>query len=117
MEMIGGQGREDTSHGNMFWYENGTKDQVGSYKLDSGTFYDEYHVFSITWDEHAITWFVNDIPFHSISINDETKEAFHKPFYFIMNVAVGGNWPGSPDQTTVFPTQMSVDYIRVFQEK
>jgi beta-glucanase (GH16 family) len=117
MEMIGGQGRENTVHGNMFWYESGTKDQVDSYQLDSGTFNDEFHVFSIIWDEQSITYYVDDNPFHQISITGEHKTAFHKPFYFIMNIAVGGNWPGSPDQTTVFPTQMNVDYIRVFQNK
>lgn len=117
MEMIGGQGRENTVHGNMFWFENGTVDQVGQYQLDSGTFNDVYHVFTLQWDEQTIHWYVDDIPFHQISIADETKEAFHKPFYFIMNIAVGGNWPGSPNQTTIFPTQMNVDYIRVFQNK
>jgi beta-glucanase (GH16 family) len=41
---------------------------------------------------------------------------FHEEFFFIFNVAVGGNWPGNPDATTVFPQQMRVDYIRVFQK-
>ncbi|MFM7193207.1 MAG: glycoside hydrolase family 16 protein, partial [Bacteroidota bacterium] len=40
---------------------------------------------------------------------------FNAPFYFLMNIAVGGNWPGDPDGTTVFPQQMLVDYIRVFR--
>jgi beta-glucanase (GH16 family) len=116
MEMIGGQGRENTVHGNMYWYENGTMNQPDFHSLDSGTFNVEYHVFSIVWNEASIQWLMNDIPFHQISITDNSKEAFHKPFYFIMNVAVGGNWPGSPDDTTVFPTQMRVDYVRVFQQ-
>ena len=44
------------------------------------------------------------------------RNPFDKPHYFIFNVAVGGNWPGSPDSTTVFPQRMIVDYIRVFQK-
>ena len=40
---------------------------------------------------------------------------FHQNFFFIFNVAVGGNWPGSPDNTTIFPQTMAVDYVRVFQ--
>jgi beta-glucanase (GH16 family) len=40
---------------------------------------------------------------------------FNNNFFFIFNIAVGGNWPGSPDGTTVFPQRMIVDYVRVFQ--
>lgn len=116
MEMIGGQGRENTVYGNMFWNEQGPVDQLGSYTLDAGTFNDEFHVFSIIWDEQNITWLVNDNPFHQVNITDEKKDAFHNPFFFLMNVAVGGYWPGIPDQTTTFPVQMHVDYIRVFQK-
>ena len=43
--------------------------------------------------------------------------AFHEEFFFIFNVAVGGNWPGAPNATTVFPQKMMVDYVRVFQEE
>ena len=51
-----------------------------------------------------------------MDITPEALSAFHNNFYFIMNVAVGGVWPGSPDNTTLFPQWMIVDYIRVFQE-
>ena len=81
------------------------------------TFFDEYHVFSIVWDETEICWLVDDVKFHSFSITQSTRAAFRNEFFFILNVAVGGNFPGSPDETTVFPTEMKVDYIRVFQEK
>ena len=117
MEMIGGSGRERQSHGNLYWDQNGPRDNPKTYTLSSGRFYDEFHVFSITWDEEEIKWFVDDEEFHVVNITDDTKSAFHKPFFFIFNIAVGGNWPGSPDNTTVFPTQMDVDYIRVFQFK
>ena len=118
MEMIGGNNRERTSHGNAFWDNNGVADFVGSYTLPNPTarLYDEFHVYSIIWDENQIQWFVDDNLFHTNNISTPDKTEFHKPFYFIMNVAVGGNWPGNPNQTTEFPTQMSVDYIRVFQK-
>jgi beta-glucanase (GH16 family) len=48
-------------------------------------------------------------------IPDNTEWAFDHPFFIILNVAVGGNWPGEPDDTTVFPQQMLVDYVRVYQ--
>jgi len=41
---------------------------------------------------------------------------FERPFFLILNLAVGGDWPGSPDASTVFPAQMSVDWVRVYKE-
>jgi len=52
-----------------------------------------------------------------LDITGSDKEAFHKPFFMILNVAVGGNWPGNPNAETEFPTSMKVDYVRVFQNK
>ncbi len=116
MEMIGGSGRERTSHGNVFWDDEGVQDFVGEHSLNSGYFYDEYHVFSIIWNASKITWYVDDIEFHSFDITDNTRSEFRNNFFLIVNVAVGGNWPGNPDNTTLFPTDMKVDYIRVFQD-
>lgn len=116
MEMIGGSGRENTVGGNVYWYDNGKLDFPGHITLDTGTFNDEFYVFTMIWDDTEIKWLVNDVPYHSISILGSDKAAFHKSFYFIMNVAVGGNWPGSPNGTTIFPTSMKVDYIRAFQK-
>lgn len=117
MEMIGGNNREDTVYGNVFWDDNGVTDERGDHSINTGTFADEFHVFSIIWEETQIRWFVNDQLFHSFDITGATKTAFQEEFYLIMNVAVGGNWPGNPDNTTVFPQQMLVDYIRVFQKE
>ena len=117
MEMVGGSGRENTIGGNVFWDSSGTTDQPKSYSLSDGTFADEFHVFSIIWTESEIKWYVDDNLFHTFSTTPVDRSEFQEPFYLIFNVAVGGNWPGSPDGTTVFPTQMQVDYVRVFQEK
>ncbi len=116
MEMIGGSGRDKTTHGTLHWDNNGHNYTGGSYSLQSGTFADEFHVFSIIWNETQIQWLVNDIRFHTINITPGHMTEFHENFFFILNVAVGGNWPGNPDETTVFPQQMKVDYIRVFQQ-
>jgi hypothetical protein len=117
MEMIGGSGRENTVYGTVHWDYNGHVSAGGSYSLSSGIFANEYHVFSITWDETYITWYVNDIQFYQIDITPDHMTEFHQSFFFIFNVAVGGNWPGNPDATTFFPQQMRVDYIRVFQKE
>ncbi len=115
MEMIGGNGRENQVHGTLHWDIDGHVQAGGSYTLPSGTFGDEYHVFSIIWDETYIRWFVNDIQYSQIDITPQHMTEFHQEFFLIFNVAVGGNWPGNPNNTTVFPQQMRVDYVRVFQ--
>lgn len=88
--------------------------------LPSGeTFADEFHVFSIIWEQNSIKWLMDDQEFHSLTPSDIGNEIwrFNHDFFFIFNVAVGGNWPGFPDATTVTPAQMKIDYIRVFQEE
>jgi beta-glucanase (GH16 family) len=72
-------------------------------------------VFSVTWNATEIKWYVDDVLFNTINITPEGLSEFHNEYFFIFNVAVGGNWPGSPDGTTVFPQRMIVDYVRVFQ--
>lgn len=116
MEMVGGTNGDNTVHGTLHWDVGGHAYQGGSTTLNDGTFADEYHVFSIVWDQNWIRWYVNNNQYYSLSISGADMTEFHQDFFFIFNVAVGGNWPGSPDHTTVFPQQMKVDYIRVFQE-
>lgn len=118
MEMIGGRNRENTVHGTIHWGQDGNHASTGgSTSLSAGTFADEYHVFSIEWNESSITWFLNNQEYHTVSITPTGMREFHQQFFFIMNVAVGGNWPGNPDATTVFPQKMKVDYVRVFQKQ
>ena len=114
MEMIGGNGWNDrTVHGTVHWEDNGHAQYGGHNSLTSGRFADEFHVFSIIWTPSSIKWLRDDIQYHVIDINN--LSAFHNNFFFIFNVAVGGNWPGSPDASTIFPQTMIVDYVRVFQ--
>jgi len=115
MEMVGGAG-DNTTHGTIHWDNNGEHAQYGgSTTLTSGIFNDKFHVFSIIWNATSITWYVDDVQFVSADITPSDLSEFHQNFFFIFNVAVGGNWPGSPDATTIFPQRMVVDYVRVFQ--
>ncbi|MBT3243087.1 MAG: glycoside hydrolase family 16 protein [Bacteroidetes bacterium] len=117
MEMIGGGGRDNTSHGTLHWDASGNHASIGdSYTVQSSTLSGEYHVFSIVWMESSITWFVNNEEFYSVNITPAEMSEFHQEFFIIMNLAVGGNWPGSPDSSTIFPQKMKVDYVRVFQK-
>jgi beta-glucanase (GH16 family) len=80
-------------------------------------FQDEFHVFTIIWEEDLIEFYVDDEKFYTVTpaTTGNQPYPFNKTFFFIMNVAVGGNLPGNPDATTPFPQSMIVDYIRVFQ--
>lgn len=116
MEMIGGSGREKTVYSTMHWEDNGHASYGLSYTASGKNFHEKYHVFSIIWDETQIRSFVDNHQYFVIDITPATLSEFHKNHFFIFNVAVGGNWPGYPNSTTVFPQQMKVDYIRVFQQ-
>lgn len=121
MEMIGGDNGERTVYGTVHWEFNGEHASAGGSKtLPASEEYDfanAYHVFSITWDENFIRWFMDDQQYHSIDISAGDMTEFHQPHWLILNVAVGGNWPGNPDASTIFPQHMKVDYIRVFQQE
>jgi hypothetical protein len=97
-------------------YLNGTHQSSGSiHVLSSGSFSDSYHIFSLIWQPHHLKWLIDNEIYYSVASNQIDGFAFDLPQFFIFNIAVGGNWPGNPDSTTVFPQTMSVDYIRVYQ--
>ena len=98
-------------NGTVHWYQNGHQSSGSSISTDIT----QFHLYSIEWDEDKIQWFVDGILYKTFNIQNSVHNAFHQPFFIIMNVAVGGLWPGSPDNTTIFPAEMVVDYVRVYQ--
>ncbi len=91
---------------------------------------DAFHVYAIEWEEDEIRWYVDDTHYATQTADGwysqveapngaaaiaEGTAPFDQPFHLILNVAVGGTWPGLPDDTTVFPQEMLVDYVRVYQ--
>jgi beta-glucanase (GH16 family) len=117
MELVGHLPK--VSHGTAHYDVDGWASKGSSYALTTGqTFSDEFHVFTIVWEMNRIKWYVDYNKFFELSAQDVGGTyPFNNPFFFIMNIAVGGNWPGDPDETTVFPQTMEVDYIRVFQQE
>lgn len=117
MELIGGAGLNDkTVHGTVHWSENGSHAQFGKSKtLASGKFADEFHVFSIVWNQNSITWLLDNVAYNTVDITPTKMNAFKENFFLIFNMAVGGNWPGNPDATSIFPQKMYIDYVRIFQ--
>lgn len=91
----------------------------GSYVLPGGaSLADEFHVYAIEWEEDRIRWFIDGQQYFALTpANLPAGRAwvFNAPQFLILNVAVGGNWPGNPDTSTVFPQRMTVDYVRVYE--
>ena len=115
MEMIGGDGRENTVHGTVHWDQGGFHLYNGhSITLPSGIFADDFHIFSIEWNVERILWRMDGTQFNIFDITGAELSEFHEEFFIILNVAVGGDWPGPPDSTTVFPQELQVDYVRVY---
>jgi len=89
--------------------------------LTNGTFADDFHVFALEWEPGVMRWYVDGTLYQTQtqwrSSGGPFPAPFDQPFYLILNVAVGGQWPGPPDATTVFPQRMLVDYVRVYQRK
>ena len=77
-----------------------------------------YHVYAMEWNSTSVRWFVDGVQFYSVTrsqVQSYGNWVFDHPFFLILNVAVGGGWPGNPDGSSVFPQRMYVDYIRVYQ--
>ncbi len=115
MEILGHQ--PNKLYGTAHWADsnNAHASFAGDTTLPSGNFHEAFHVFSIIWDENQIRWLLDDVQYHVMDISIAQVSELRNNQFFIFNVAVGGNWPGSPDASTVFPQRMIVDYIRVFQ--
>ncbi|HLX94305.1 MAG TPA: family 16 glycosylhydrolase [Verrucomicrobiae bacterium] len=124
MENIGKTSDQGTDHGTIHGPQgggdyNGGSGVGGTYTLPSGALADNFHIYAIEWTPNQIKWFLDSNQFFTAtpsSLPGGATWVFTQPQFFILNLAVGGNWPGYPDATTVFPQQMLVDYVRVYQQ-
>jgi beta-glucanase (GH16 family) len=103
-----------TVHGPGYSGANGVG---GPFVLKEGKFTEDFHVFAIEWEPKEIRWYMDGQQYFSVTPDQVNgKWVFDHPFFLILNVAVGGQWPGYPDATTVFPQTMLIDYVRVYQK-
>jgi len=116
-------GREpSTVHGTVHGPGYSGGNGIGApFTLPGGArFADDYHVFAVEWEPAAIRWYVDGALYQTRTPADlpaGQRWAFDHPFFLLLNVAVGGGWPGSPDSTTIFPQTMLVDYVRVYRRQ
>jgi beta-glucanase (GH16 family) len=114
-------GREPAiTHGSLHGpgYSGGSP-LTGIYTLPAGQkFADDFHIFAVEWEPAAIRFYVDGNLYQTKTPADASGKrwVFDHPFFIILNVAVGGNFPGSPDDTTIFPQVMTVDYVRVYTD-
>lgn len=118
MELVGHQ--PSTSHATVHWGADFTQHKYTGkgYSINGEIFYDRFHVFSLVREFNQVYFYVDDILIFEFSSKDLQGQPnpFNEDYFYIFNVAIGGNWPGNPDETTVFPQFMEVDYIRVFEK-
>jgi beta-glucanase (GH16 family) len=120
MENIGGE--PSTVHGSMHGpgYSGGNP-LTGVFTLPAGRrFADDFHVFAVEWEPNVVRFYADDALYETRTPADlpaGTHWVYEHPFFLLLNVAVGGDWPGSPDQTSIFPQTMLVDYVRVYARK
>lgn len=103
-------------HGPGYSGRNALSDR---FTLPSGATFDEaYHVFAVDWSPGKIVWSVDDAVYHTVTRNSlpaDGRWVFDDAaFFLLLNLAVGGHWPGKPDASTVFPQSLTIDYVRVY---
>ncbi|NNM54400.1 MAG: family 16 glycosylhydrolase [Spirochaetales bacterium] len=130
MEMIGGSGTSTSSgsplsdskvYGTIHWLNYSNKAypdasyQPEQYTLSTGIFADAFHTFGVIWTASSITYYVDGIQTGSVTPDATTGTTFQQPFFLILNLAVGGTWPGNPTSATISPQTLAVDWVRVYQ--
>ena len=123
MEVLGSQ--PNIAYGTIHYGEPHSQQQ-GVYTLDNGTFADEFHEYSVEWEPGEIRYYIDGELYYTINdwfTREEGEDdkpypaPFNQTFYMQMNLAVGGTWPGNPDETTDFDNaEFQIDYVRVYQK-
>ncbi len=121
MELVGHE--PATVHGTIHYggaFPN-NRSSGASFTLSSGRFADDFHVFALEWEQGVMRWYVDDELYQTqtqwSTSGGPYPAPFNRRFHLLVNLAVGGNWPGNPDETTTFPQQLEVDWVRVYQRR
>lgn len=119
MEMVG----DDTYsiYGSAHYFKNGhLHSSANRFSIEGVDLSKDFHLYGIEWDSNWIRWLVDGHVYASLKtekiFSDQAYKPFGQKFFLILNLAIGGKWPGEPDETTIFPKQMEIDYVRVYQK-
>ncbi len=107
---------ESRTYGTIHW--QGANGQYASYGGNTAVGVTAFHVYAIEWTASSIKWFVDGVQFHEASILNSVNgtNEFHNNFFLILNMAIGGNWPGFTVNNGALPANMYIDYVRVYQQ-
>ena len=98
---------------------SGAKAVSAAYSLKNNqVFADSFHTFAVEWEPDVLRFYCDVYLYKTLTPSDlppGSSWVYNHPFFVLLNIAVGGNWPGKPDDTTQFPQEMQVDYVRVYQ--
>ncbi|MDX2131840.1 MAG: family 16 glycosylhydrolase [Planctomycetota bacterium] len=111
-----------TAHGTIHHGSNWPNNTSNGGQL-AGTYANTFRVYRVEWEPDEIRWYVDGVRYYRVTsatwfstaapAND--RAPFDTPFHLLLNLAVGGNWPGNPNASTPFPSTLRVDYVRVSQ--
>lgn len=104
-----------TVHGPEYYGGNGLQRFIKT----TGDLHNDFHTYALEWDDKALTWFFDDQEYFQLSKEKFPANKtwiFDKEYFILMNLAVGGQWPGYPDDTTVFPQTYEIDSVKVYQK-
>jgi beta-glucanase (GH16 family) len=115
-------GREpETVHGTVHGPTYSGADGIGgSYRFPEGTPADDFHTYAIEWEPDRIAWYMDDVHYATLLptiLPKAERWVFDHPFFLILNLAVGGQWPGEPTDETTFPQTFVIDHVRVYRER
>jgi len=123
MEYLGDEPNKvhGTLHFGASWPNNQFKGT--DYVTDGNSFDSEFHHFALEWEPGEMRWYVDSLLYQTLGQGDwytgtiDFPAPFDKPFHLLLNLAVGGNWPGNPDVSTNFPQEFVLDYVRIYQDQ
>jgi len=92
---------------------------LSSLTVSKTSLYDSFHTYTVEWDQEGFKWFFDGVQYYKIVKANMTGRTwpFDEDFFILLNLAVGGNWPGNPSDLTKFPQSYTIDYVRVYQSK
>jgi beta-glucanase (GH16 family) len=112
-----------TIYGTLHFGAEGGHDSSGDTYSSGGTnFSNAFHIYRVDWEPTVMRWYVDGNLYHTVTSSSWWSGGggglapFNKRFHILLNVAVGGDWPGNPDGSSVFPQQMVVDWVRVYRK-
>jgi beta-glucanase (GH16 family) len=119
MESVGSSADtiEGSLHGPGY---SGSNPLISAYRLPRGRFSDSFHLFAVEWEPRVVRFYVDDELYATRTPADLPGDApwvYDHAFFLLLNLAVGGDLPGRPGDSTVFPQRMLVDYVRVYKRK